>query len=68
MPRLFEGESEPVAIDPILRGVDLALERLVKRDCYSERTLDVIDELRAEVMARSDTLHDPYPVLENRSE
>jgi hypothetical protein len=50
----FEGESEPVASNPVLRGVDLALERLVRRDCFTERTMRVIDELRAEVLAASE--------------
>lgn len=49
--KLYAGESEPIADNPILRGVDLALERLVKRDCFTERTLAVLDELRAEVLA-----------------
>lgn len=46
----FEGESDPIATNPILRGVDLALERLVRRDCFTERTLRILDELRAEVL------------------
>lgn len=38
---LYPGESEPIALDPVLRGVDLALERLVRADCFTERTLRV---------------------------
>lgn len=44
------GESEPVATNPVLRGVDLAMDRLVREDCFTERTLRVLDELRAEVL------------------
>lgn len=47
--RLFKGEHEPIARNPILRGVDLAMDRLVRRDCFTERTIRIIDELRAEV-------------------
>lgn len=50
-PFRFEGESDPIATNPILRGVDLAMERLVRRDCFTESTLTVLDELRAEVLA-----------------
>lgn len=50
MPELFTGESEPVATNPILRGVDLALERLVRHGCFTDRTLSILDELRAEVL------------------
>ena len=51
--RRFQGESEPIATDPILRGVDLALDRLVRRDCFTDRTLWILDELRAEVIGAS---------------
>ncbi|WP_067198893.1 hypothetical protein [Microbacterium sp. XT11] len=47
----FQGESDPIATNPILRGVDLAVDRLVRADCFTERTLRVLDELRAEVLA-----------------
>ena len=47
---LFRGESEPVATNPILRGVDLAMDRLVRRDCFTTRTMEILDELRAEVL------------------
>ena len=47
---LYRGESEPVATNPVLRGVDLAMDRLVREDCFTERTLRVLDELRAEVL------------------
>ena len=46
----YRGESEPVATNPVLRGVDLAMDRLVREDCFTERTLRVLDELRAEVL------------------
>lgn len=48
--RRFAGESEPIATDPILRGVDLAMDRLVRQDCFTERTLRILDDLRAEVL------------------
>lgn len=32
----------------IIAGIDMAEERLVQRDCFSERTLRLLDELRAE--------------------
>ena len=51
MDDLFPGESEPIADDPILRGVDLAMSRLIQRDCFTDRTLRVLDELRAEVLS-----------------
>ncbi|OJU39700.1 MAG: hypothetical protein BGN97_00325 [Microbacterium sp. 69-10] len=47
---LYPGESEPIALDPVLRGVDLAMERLVRADCFTERTLTILDELRREVL------------------
>nr|WP_274637084.1 hypothetical protein [Microbacterium bovistercoris] len=50
MPDLFRGEHPPIAKDPILRGVDLAVDRLVREDCFTERTLRILDELRAEVL------------------
>ncbi|MGK9222266.1 MULTISPECIES: hypothetical protein [unclassified Microbacterium] len=46
----FKGESEPIATNPILRGVDLAVDRLVRSDCFTERTLKILDDLRAEVL------------------
>jgi len=49
VPPLHPDEFEPVATNPLLRGVDLALERLIRRDCFTERTLRVIDELREEI-------------------
>lgn len=48
--RRFKGESAPIAHDPILRGVDLAMDRLVREDCFTDRMLRVLDELRAEVL------------------
>lgn len=48
-PPLHPDEREPIALNPLLRGVDLALDRLIRRDCFSERTLRVIDELRDEI-------------------
>ena len=50
MTKLYPGESEPVATNPVLRGVDLAVERLVRADCFTGRTLSVLDELRAEIL------------------
>ncbi len=47
---LYNGETNPVALNPVLRGVDLALDRLVRRDCFSDRTLRILDELRAEIV------------------
>jgi hypothetical protein len=49
MPDLYPGESEPVHSNPILRGVDLAVDRLVRRDCFTGMTLRILDELRAEI-------------------
>ncbi|MGP6171966.1 hypothetical protein ACTU6V_12260 [Microbacterium sp. A204] len=46
----FSGESDPIALDPVLRGVDLAMDRLVRSDCFTVRTLQVLDLLRAEVL------------------
>jgi len=54
----FQGESDPIATNPILRGVDLAMDRLVRADCFTERTLRVLDELRAEVLA-AEQAHTP---------
>ena len=54
-PPLHPDEREPIALNPLLRGVDLALDRLIRRDCFSERTLRVIDELRDELT------HQPLP-------
>lgn len=51
MPELHPDEREPIARNPLLRGVDLALDRLIRRDCFTERTLRVLDELRAELIA-----------------
>lgn len=48
--RRFKGESDPIATDPILRGVDLAMDRLVRQDCFTERTMRILDDLRAEVL------------------
>lgn len=70
---LYRGESEPVATNPVLRGVDLAMDRLVREDCFTERTLRVLDELRAEVLGvatpeevrahyPADPVHPPMPV------
>lgn len=53
--RLFAGEAEPIATDPILRGVDLAMDRLVRQDCFTERTIRILDELRAEVLGVAST-------------
>ncbi|MFB7843617.1 hypothetical protein [Microbacterium sp. NPDC056052] len=50
MSELFPGESEPIATNPILRGVDIAIGRLVQRDCFTTRTLEILDDLRAEVL------------------
>lgn len=47
---LYSGETSPVALNPVLRGVDLALDRLVRSDCFSDRTLRILDELRAEIV------------------
>ena len=49
VPPLHPDEREPIAVNPVLRGVDLALDRLIRRDCFTERTLRVIDELREEL-------------------
>jgi hypothetical protein len=67
---LYRGESEPVATNPVLRGVDLAMDRLVREDCFTERTLRVIDELRAEVLgvATPDEVRAHYPTPEVRSD
>ena len=46
----FPGESDPIALDPVLRGVDLAVDRLVREGCFTERTLRILDDLRAEVL------------------
>jgi hypothetical protein len=54
----FKGESDPIATNPILRGVDLAVDRLVRADCFTDRTLRVLDELRAEVLA-AEQAHTP---------
>jgi hypothetical protein len=53
VPAHFSGESDPIATNPILRGVDLAIDRLVRHDCFTERTLSILDELRAEVAGAS---------------
>ncbi|WP_367147210.1 hypothetical protein AB0870_08310 [Microbacterium proteolyticum] len=37
----------------IIAGIDMVEERLVQRDCFSERTLRILDELRAEVRESS---------------
>lgn len=49
VPPLHPDEREPIAKNPLLRGVDLALDRLIRRDCFTDRTLRVIDELREEL-------------------
>ncbi len=46
----YPGESDPIAVDPVLRGVDLAMDRLVRADCFTPRTLQVLNLLRAEVL------------------
>lgn len=38
----------------IIAGIDMVEERLVLRDCFSERTLRLLDELRAEVLGSSE--------------
>ena len=43
-------EAGPIATNPILRGVDLAMDRLVRTDTFTERTIRVLDALRAEVL------------------
>ena len=43
-------EDGPIATNPILRGVDLAMDRLVRTDTFTERTIRVLDELRAQVL------------------
>lgn len=53
-PTLFPGEEPPIAKNPILRGVDLALDRLVRADCFTDRTLTILDLLRAEVIGAAD--------------
>jgi len=52
-PERYAGESEPIARNPVLRGVDLAMDRLVRSDCFTERTLRILDSLRAEVLGAS---------------
>lgn len=51
--KYFKGEREPIARNPVLRGVDLAIDRLVRQDCFTQRTLDILDALRAEVLGVS---------------
>lgn len=57
------GEEGPIATNPILRGVDLAMDRLVRQDCFTERTIRVLDELRAEVLGvqTADEVRSHYP-------
>lgn len=43
-------EAGPIATNPILRGVDLAMDRLVRTNTFTERTIRVLDALRAEVI------------------
>lgn len=52
-PEPYDGESEPIARNPVLRGVDLAMDRLVRSDCFTEQTLRILDALRAEVLGVS---------------
>lgn len=61
----YPGETEPIAKDPVLRGVDLAMDWLVRQDCFTERTLRILDELRAEVIG-GDKLRAQYAALEER--
>jgi len=49
-PILEEVGSGPISTNPILRGVDLAVDRLVRTDTFTDRTLRVLDALRAEVL------------------
>jgi hypothetical protein len=35
----------------LLAGVDRAEDELVRKDCFSERTLRILDELRASITA-----------------
>lgn len=58
--KYYRGEREPIAKNPILRGVDLAIDRLVRQDCFTDRTLRILDELRAEVIGGDELLRAQY--------
>lgn len=66
-PPLHPDEREPIALNPLLRGVDLAIDRLIRRDCFTGRTLDILDELREELAKEPHPLPDREQIASWRS-
>lgn len=54
-PRNFAGESSPIATNPILRGVDLAIDRLVAGGVFQGDAVRILDDLRSEIADRADS-------------